>query len=220
VRVWITRTEPGASQTARAVAALGHGPVVAPVLHVVDLPATVPPADALAFTSPNAVAAFARLTTDRSARVRTVGDATAEAAHAQGFADVRSASGDGAALAQMLADEAAGAIVWPRAETVAFDLAAALAGQVVVTPLPVYATRPVDPFPSPRFDAVLIHSPRAARLLAERLPPDAASGRVAFAISEAAAAPLATLSFARVHVAAHPDEKHLLAPLGKPPPAV
>ncbi|HEV2083404.1 MAG TPA: uroporphyrinogen-III synthase [Brevundimonas sp.] len=220
MRVWITRTEPGAARTARAVADLGHVPVVAPVLEVHDLPGPVPPHEAVAFTSPNAVAAFARLSGARSARVFAVGDATARAAAEAGFADVASAAGDGHALAALIAADPPGALLWPRAAEPAFDLASALTGVVEVRAAPVYETRPVDPLAAPDFDLVLVHSPRAARVLAAGLSPDAAQGRRLAAISAAAAAPLGALPWAALHVAAHPDEAHLLAPLGKPPPAV
>jgi uroporphyrinogen-III synthase len=221
VRVWVTRARPGAERTARAVADLGHEPIVAPMLEVHDLPIPSPPLiDVLAFTSANAVAAWARLTPDRSARVFTVGDATARAAREAGFCDVESASGDGTALADLIARENPEHVLWPRAADVAFDLEAVLSGRVPVRSLPVYEARPTTPPPRPAFDAVLIQSPRAARLIAETLPADAARGRLALAVSRAAAQPLAALPFATIHVADHPDEARLLAPLGKAPPAV
>jgi uroporphyrinogen-III synthase len=221
VRVWVTRARPGADRTARAVADLGHDPIVAPVLEVHDLPVALPPpSDMLAFTSANAVAAWARLTSGRSSPVFAVGDATATAAREAGFADVRSAAGDGAALADLIAKTAPATVLWPRAAEIAFDLEAALSGRVPVRSLPVYETRPTSPPPRPDFDAVLIQSPRAARRVAEILPAEAARGRLALAVSPAAARPLGALPFKTIRVADRPDEAHLLAPLGKPPPAV
>jgi len=221
VRVWVTRAQPGADRTARAVADLGHEPIVAPVLEVHDLPVALPPPpETLAFTSANAVAAWARLTSQRSARVFAVGDATAHAARDAGFIDVQSAAGDGAALADLMAQTASAPVLWPRAADIAFDLQAALSGRVPVHPLPVYETRPTSPPPRPDFDAVLIQSPRAARLITETLPADDARGRLALAVSAVAARPLGALPFATIHVADHPDEAHLLAPLGKVPPGV
>ena len=221
MRVWVTRARPGADRTARAVADLGHEPIVAPVLEVHDLPVAPPPsAEAVAFTSANAVAAWVRLSADRSARVFAVGDTTANAAREAGFADVQSAAGDGAALADLIAQAAPPPVLWPRAAEIAFDLEAALSGRVPVRSLPIYETRPTSPPPAPDFDAVLIQSPRAARRVAETLPAEAARGRLALTVSAAAARPLSGLPFATIHIAAHPDEAHLLAPLGKPPPAV
>lgn len=220
MRVWITRTQPGATRTARAVADLGHQPVVAPVLESRDLPADLPARPAIAFTSAAAVAAFARLIPDRAACVFAVGDATAALARDAGFARVISAAGDGRALAGLIAADPPPSLLWPRAAEPAFDLAAALSGLVPVASVAVYETRPVDPAPAPAFDAILVHSPRAARRLADTLPPAAAGGRLALAISEAAAGPLRRLPWREIHVAAHPDEASVLAPLGKAPPAV
>lgn len=61
-RVWITRAEPGASATAQRIAALGHTPLVAPLLRIE--PVEAPQVDlrgvaALAFTSANGVRAVA-----------------------------------------------------------------------------------------------------------------------------------------------------------------
>lgn len=220
MRVWITRTEPGAARTARAVSNLGHEPVVAPLLHRRDLPADLPPHPAIAFTSPNAVAVFGRLSPDRSARVFAVGDATARAARDAGFSEVTSAAGDGRALAALIAADPPASLLWPRAAEPAFDLAGALSGTVPVTAVAIYETVAAAVPHLPGFDAVLIHSPRAAQVLAERIGPAVAANARLLAISDAAAAPLRALPWREVHVAAHPDEARLLAPLGKPPPAV
>src|SRR5690606_3696589 len=100
-RVWVTRAEPGAARTADRLTALGFEPVVVPLLTLAPLPGALnaaPPPDAvavLALTSPNGVEAFAPLIPRfRDHPVFAVGDATAKAARAAGFADVRSASGD------------------------------------------------------------------------------------------------------------------------------
>jgi uroporphyrinogen-III synthase len=59
-------------------------------------------------------------------------------------------------------------------------------------------------------DGVLIHSPKAARAVAKMLSRDQASGLTLFAISPAAAAPLAATGFSRVAVAPRPNESALL----------
>lgn len=224
MRVWITRAEPGAARTAREVVRLGHDPVIMPVLRLETRPAAPPPDDvaAVAFTSGNAVAAVtAGALSRRDLPVFAVGDATARAAREAGFGDVVSAGGDGSDLARLLAERGPrGPVLWPRAEDVAFDLAAALAGRAEVRPWIVYGAAPT-PFVAPAdFEVVLVHSPRAARALADRLAPDLARRRTAAAISEAAAAPLTSLPFRAVAVAARPDEPSLMAALGKAAPAV
>src|SRR5208282_5333190 len=103
--VWITRTEPAAQSTAKAVRALGLEAIVEPLLSVrrmdetrIDLEGVC----AIAFTSANAVSAFADRSKERAIRVFTVGDATAAAARVARFSTVLSAQGDVQALAAAL----------------------------------------------------------------------------------------------------------------------
>ena len=225
-RVWITRAQPGAARTAARLTALGFEPVVAPLLTIRPLPDALDAAPdfasvaALAFTSPNGVEAFAALTPDlRDRPVFAVGDATAEAARDAGFIDARSAAGDIHALAALIADSPIhGLILAPGAREPAGDLPALLP-EHAVRRLPVYAAEETDaPVPAD-FDAVLLHSPRAARALAAALAtvltPDAAANRLAVCISAAAAAPLNALSFAEIRTAEAPDENSVLTALGK-----
>lgn len=172
---------------------------------------------ALAFTSRNGVAAFAELSNARALPVFTVGDATAEAARAAGFAQVRSADGALGDLAGLLAAQAPGAVLVPGALEPAGDLAALLGGRVEVRALPVYEAITTDAAAPADFDAVLVHSPRGGHALA-RLAPMA--GKVAVAISQAAAAPLGGQAGWEIRIAAHPDETAMLAALGKPAPRV
>lgn len=229
-RIWITRAEPGASRTAARLRDMGFEPIIAPLLAIENLTPPVPDLaafDALAFTSINGVVAFAALTPERDRPVFAVGDATAQAARDAGFADVRSASGDLHALARLIASELndAGVLV-PQAETPAGDfdtaLAAAGARNVSIQPLIVYRARPTTVAAPTTFDAVLLHSPRAAKILTEQ---DIArlSHAVTACISPAAAAPLVALGLTPA-VAQTPDEASLLtilkAALGKRDAAV
>ncbi|MDM8352621.1 uroporphyrinogen-III synthase, partial [Brevundimonas diminuta] len=82
--------------------------------------------------------------------------------------------------------------------------------------LPVYAAFETHA-PAPElFDAVMLHSPRAARALASDLPRAASSGRIAICISDAAAIPLRPFDFTQIRIAAAPDEPAMLSALGKP----
>ncbi|WP_292022998.1 MULTISPECIES: uroporphyrinogen-III synthase [unclassified Brevundimonas] len=217
LRVWITRAEPGAARTAARLRDMGLEPIIAPLLAVEPLTPALPDLaifDALAFTSPNGVAAYAPLTPRRDHAVFAVGDATAQAASAAGFPDVRSAQGDLTALARLIAESLSdAAILIPQAETPAGDMTAALtqagARRIMAHPLPIYRTNPTaQPAPA-AFDAVLIHSPRAARLLADRHAA-ALHGAMIACISPAAAAPLAALGLPPL-VAPSPNEAALLA---------
>jgi uroporphyrinogen-III synthase len=218
MKVWITRARPGAEATAARLAALGYSPLIAPLLEVRYLSAEIDlwGVQALAFTSTNGVAAFTTLTPDRLLPVLTVGDATARAAREAGFADVRSADGDLIALAALIRTGAVGlSILHPCAAEPAGDLAAEVGDAATVRSIPVYGTQETNAAPPETWDAVLIHSPRAARALSAD-----ATGRIAVAISPAAAAPLSALGFEEVRIASAPTEAALLAALGNPGPDV
>lgn len=219
-RVWVTRAEPGAGRTAARLQSLGLEPIVAPVLTIERIEGVRIDFDgvaALAFTSINGVSAYAKLRDRRDLPAFCVGDATADAAQAVGFTDVRSAAGDVEALGRLIAEAALrGAILAPGAEQPAGDLEAAAGGSTSIQRLPVYRTVETA-FQPPVCDAVLIHSPRAAAVLRSRIEASP-EGLRAVAISKAAARPLAGVI--PCAVAARPDEAALLdalqAALGKP----
>ncbi|QTC87630.1 uroporphyrinogen-III synthase [Brevundimonas pondensis] len=221
-RVWITRAQPGAARTAARLTARGFTPVVVPLLTIRPLPDALKTApdfatvNALAFTSPNGVEAFAALTPAlRDRPVFAVGDATAEAARDAGFANARSAAGDIHALARLIAATSIkGLILAPGAREPAGDLPALLPA-CQIQRLPVYAAEETGAVPPADFDAVLLHSPRAARALAACLDPDAARNRLVVCISPAAAVPLQGLSFTEIRTADAPDENSMLTALGK-----
>ena len=71
-RIWITRTEPGASATGARVRALGHEPLIAPLLAVQPLSDVVidlAGVSTLAFTSANGVRAFVAASAARAFQV-------------------------------------------------------------------------------------------------------------------------------------------------------
>lgn len=220
MRVWVTRAQPGADRTADRLIALGHMPQVVPLLAIQPLNAAIDLVgiQALAFTSINGVTAFADLCADRSLLVLTVGDATARAAQDAGFTDIRSADGDLAALAVLIRAQAPGlSILHPGAAEPAGDLAALVGDVASVRSVPVYGSKETHAAPPDAWDAVLVHSPRAARALSASSVP---AGRIAAAISPAAAAPLAELGFSEIRIATAPTEAALLATLGKPETSV
>ncbi|WP_238298918.1 uroporphyrinogen-III synthase, partial [Methylobacterium soli] len=105
MRIWVARPEPGAGRTGERLRALGHQPLVAPVLMVrptgAALPAEAP--DAILLTSANAVAALrgaaGRL---RGRPVFAVGARTAALAQAAGLGPVTDAGGDAADLVRVV----------------------------------------------------------------------------------------------------------------------
>ena len=208
---------------------MGWTPVVAPLLEIRTIPQVAPDlADvaALVFTSRNGVAALVDLFTGSpsmpapSLPVLTVGDATAEAARAAGFGDVRSAAGDLDDLAALIRStwtDPAAVLLHPGAREPAGDLAAAVGKAAIVRALPVYEAVETGAAPPPAFDIVLLHSPRAARSLSRALAPEQAADRLAVAISPAAARPLGAIGFREIRIAATPDETALIAALGNGP---
>ena len=227
MRIWVTRTSPDAEATAERLRALGHAPLVAPVLEVRLIESPRPMLDgvgALAFTSRNGVAAFVAICAGRDLPVFVVGEATARAARAAGFARVQSADGDVTALADLIVrgrNGFSGVLLHPGAHAPAEDLPGALKPHgVLARSHPVYRT---DPARLPvavtaalaarplELDGVLVHSPRAAEYLAALPDLQRAAQLIdAYCISAAAAAPLRSLDLRSVAVAPHPDETALL----------
>lgn len=217
--VWITRARPGALATADRVRALGFEALVDPLLAVETLHVELdlPHVTALAFTSANGVEAFARLSDARGLPVFAVGRATARAAESEGFASVSSADGDVEDLCELIAAGASGPVLWAGAKEPAGDLVGMLRGcGVMARGVAVYET--VERAPSEatlaRLDApttALLHSPRAARILAGLLRLAPRPHLRVLCLSAAVAAPLLDLiEPGSVACAPRPDESALL----------
>lgn len=221
-RIWITRTQPGADATAERVRALGHEAIVAPLLAVrtldvgeVDLAGV----GALAFTSANGVRAFAEKSGTRDLKVFAVGAATAQAARQAGFRSVLSADGDVEALAEGIAirkGEIRGVVLHPGAAEPAGDLTGALerAG-VAARQLVLYETGPVKLTEAKAqallaSDVALLHSPRAAQVLAKLLRAKPNPQLRAIGLSRQVIKPLARIPLAAKLAPAMPLEAALL----------
>lgn len=221
-RIWITRAQPGADVTAERVRALGHDAIVAPLLAVRVLPdvaVDLRGVAALAFTSANGVRAFADASGERNLKVFAVGAATAQAARAAGFRSVLSADGDVEALAEGIAvrrGELRGAVLHPGAAEPAGDLAGSLEKHgVEARRLILYETAPVllgdaEAEALSKSDAVLLHSPRAAQVLAKLLKAHPAPNLRALGLSKAVVKPLARTKMAAKAFPPFPLEAALL----------
>ena len=215
MKVWITRTQPGAARTAARLAAAGIDSLIDPVLAVRPLPASASLSgfDALAFTSPNAVEAFAALSKDRAAPAYAVGEATAEALGGIGFVDIQTADGDVQALARLLGERRPKRVLHLAPAIPAADLAALTARfgiEVVVRPI--YQTVPITPttaLDAADLDAVMVHSARAGAVLAEQAR-SRLGDLVVLALSPACAAPFADVAVKSVEVAPFPDDASLV----------
>jgi len=192
---------------------MGLASVVAPVLiaHAIAADIDLAGVAALAFTSAAGVRTFAGASPRRDLPVFAVGGATATAAREQGFAHVLASQGDVGTLADLIAAARPALVLAPTAREPAADLPALLAARgVAARSVVVYETVPADVTAPGDIDAVLIHSPRAARIVADLITAEQATALTVFAISEAAAAPLRALPFAQIAVAPFPDEASLL----------
>lgn len=131
-RILVTRPAEDAEPLIRSLAARGYAAIPEPMLTMRWLDGPEPElagVQALLFTSANGVRAYTRRTMRRDRPVYTVGDATAAAARAAGFAAVESAGGDVYALASLVAARCApgaGPLLHVAGTVVAGDLAGAL----------------------------------------------------------------------------------------------
>jgi uroporphyrinogen-III synthase len=206
--VLIARPEPGASETAARARRIGLTPVVAPLFEVRALP-WVPPDpdrhDAILFTSAHpprlAGADLGRFT---CLPAYAVGEASARAARDAGFADVRTGSGDGAALiARAAADGVRRALHLCGRENLPLRHP-----QIEVEQCVVYAAEEIPGLVSvPPGAVVLLHSPRAAAAFAARV---AERGGIALALISDAAAAAAGDGWAAKAVAGEPRDEALL----------
>jgi uroporphyrinogen-III synthase len=228
--VLVTRPEPGASETAERVRALGFNPVVAPLMEIRTAPTRLPAADclqAVLVTSRNAIAALSPAYT--GLMIFAVGDATAELARQSRFRDVISASGNAEDLVRLAAqrlDTAAGALLLATGSGQGGALATALRGSgFKVYRRVVYGSQRVRTMPAPAraallrssLRAVLFFSSATARVFVERLleiggAPDLADVD-AIAISRGCAACLVRLPWRDVRIAVRPSQEDVLAQL-------
>lgn len=231
MRLLVTRPEPDATRTAQALRARGHEVMAVPVLTTQPVAADFAGSyDAVLLTSANA----ARALTDhpRAGELTqlpclTVGERSADAAHAAGFAEVASADGAFDDLVRMVAARFAkrsGKFLYLAGEDRVGDLAGALEQHgLAVETVVIYRTVAVERLPAEltlalaasRLDGVLHYSPRSAATLI-RLGEEAGMLhellRLAhYCMSEAVARTVRDAGATRIDIAAHPDESALIA---------
>jgi uroporphyrinogen-III synthase len=231
--VLVTRPEPGAAETAGRLAALGWRPVLAPALVLAPRRvAPVPMAQAILLTSRATARALAPNGVMGALPVLAVGEATAAAARAQGFANVRAAAGDAAALAALAAatlNPGAGPLLLAVGAGYGEDLAAALRARGFrVLRRIAYAAAPATALPAEAIAALhqgviaaaLFFSPKSAQSALALLQGAGLAATLrgirALAISPRVAQRLAALPWRQVQVAARPDQDSLLELLGPP----
>ena len=232
MRVLIIRPERESTALAAALAERGHVPVVAPLFQLellhppADFSASLAACQAVLLTSANGARALAEASDQRGRPILAVGDTTAATAEGLGFGTVRSASGDGAALAELVRQRlkpADGPLLHVTGREIAFDFAQALApAGFEVRRFVLYDAREETRLPEPAraalearaLDVVTFFSPRAASVFASMVE-DAnlkatLRGVTAIAISPAALAPAAGLPFKATRAAARPTRQAVL----------
>ncbi|HLH88284.1 MAG TPA: uroporphyrinogen-III synthase [Xanthobacteraceae bacterium] len=239
MRLVVTRPAPDGERTAAALRARGHDVMLAPLLFIEPEPAPdlgPGPWGGVLITSANAVRAIAehpRKDELTSLRLFAVGRRSAEAARAEGFADVVSADGDAPALARLVAaqdrtqdqkPQVRLPLLYLAGEDRVADLAGALAAQgvaaqtvvvyraVVATSLPADVR---DALAAGAIDGVLHYSRRSAdAFTALALAAVIDLKRLAtkhFCLSAEVAEPLRQVGVDAPMIAASPDEAALLA---------
>ena len=239
MRVLITRPEREATALAQVLATRGHQAVIAPLFRLQVLPppddfaATLAACQAILLTSANGARALAEASEQRSKPIFAVGDTTAATAEGLGFNSVTSASGDAAALADLLRqrlDPAQG----PLLHVSGADVAGSLAPDgFEVKRVVLYEARQADALPDSAraalaaraIDVATFFSPRASDAFVQLVTAaglaDTCRAVSAIAISPAAAQPLGALPFTRTVAAERPTRQAVLDEIDRlPPPGV
>jgi len=233
MRVLVTRPIEDAGETEALLQARGHEAVIAPMLNIVfrdGPPIELAGVQAILVTSANGVRALSRRTQRRDLPIFAVGRQSAETAREAGFKFVKSADGDAAALAKAVP-------FWTSAEKGLLLHACGVEGEsrlalalnasgFTVRTEYLYEVGTVTKMPptvcqaliTRSLDAVLLFSPRSARVFADCVERagfiDAASSLIGVCISQAAAAALAPLELREIRVAKRPNLASMLDCLG------
>ena len=211
----VLRPEPGNTATAAAIEALGLTAIRLPLFEVHAIDWVAPDAsrfDALLLTSANAPRhAGPGLAALRGLPVHAVGDATAAAARDAGLEVVAVGGRDGAALVAAAAASGVrrGLLLGGRDRALASD-------PIIAEAIATYASDPmavpVEALDRLTGSVVMVHSPRAARRVADLIDRAGIDRRtVRLAAISAAAAQAAGDDWDRIAAAATPDDAALAA---------
>ena len=230
MRLLLTRSEPEASETAGALRARGHEVIVEPMLEIVfePPPEGLTPAG-LIVSSKNGVRALAAWPDAKKWHglpLFAVGDETADAARADGFREVASASGTSEELAALVQRDfpagrgmllyVAAAERTPTLEVRLTDAGYDLGTAVAYRAMPSVALKAetIAAFEAGEVDGILLFSRRAAEALRALLPRTglrrAVGAMDVFALSEKTAGGFSGVAAKSIKVAPHADAESLL----------
>ena len=224
--VIVTRTQPGADETATGLTERGYRAILSPMLEIVHTgldPAALEGVRDLILTSANGVRAFTASGAPATGRTAwCVGPSTASTAREAGFSRVVEGDGDAEDLARMILDartEIAGPMLHIANDAAAGNLVATLKQAGVEARFAAaYRTEPATTLSAPALEALaagpailLVHSAKGASAILQSGAK--LNGATIVAISPAAAAPLNGIRLAGLHIAARPNEDALMAAL-------
>lgn len=228
--VLVVRPRADADRTVRRLAARGIAAIAAPASRIVPVDAVLPDdCAAIVVTSANAVPAIAAREALKALPLYAVGERTAAAARAEGFVTVASAAGavgDLAILVMSRQGLADGPLLYACGRDTAGDLEGTLrrAGFEVCKAV-VYEAVAAEALPeaaiealaSGNVSAVLLYSPRGARLFGELVAAAGLRGRLtsatAVCMSSQVTESARAAGFGHVRAARSPDEADLIAAL-------
>ena len=230
MRILVTRPRSDAEETAAKLAALGHDPLIAPLLEIkfhAGGEIALDGVQAVLITSANGIRALAQRTARRDVRVLAVGEQSAETAHALGFENVDHARGDAVALANLAVATLSpknGVLVHISGSETRGNLVEKLAASgfsmrsEIVYDAVAAETLPADvqvALAQRKLDIAFFYSPRTAHLFVNLVTglklAGACTALDAVCISQATASELRGLSFRNIRVAAEPNQDALLA---------
>jgi uroporphyrinogen-III synthase len=191
--------------------------IVSPLLEISPLDATIPPADALIFTSQHGVSAFAARENADGRIAYCVGARTAQAAQAAGFKAIAGEGGAEALVPVIAGAHRGGSLLHARGKEVAFDVAKVLNQAGIETKTVILYRQRALPLSAAAITAlagkagllVPLFSPNSARAFHVALPEPHAPLFVA-AISAAVAQSYAPAAHDRIETASSPDANGVL----------
>jgi uroporphyrinogen-III synthase len=225
MRILVTRPIEDGEEIAARLRAMGHTPLLAPLLSTDFHDGPEPDfagVQAILASSANGIRALMRRTVRRDLTIFAVGPQTAEEAKKAGFTRVRNANGDAKALAEATlrwTTPGAGALLHVCGEEAPGILADTLIGHgFAVRRCALYAVHAAGQLPpdahaalkQQALDAALFFSPRSARVFCELAADLPLAGVTGFCISPVTARALGGQGFGRVVAAAEPNQAALL----------
>lgn len=240
MRLAITRPRDDAERQAKQIKALGHEPLICPLLEIEDrlvAPFHLENVQALIVTSRNALRSLSRnraFEESKTLPVYCVGEATAEFAGELGFSRIIPGEGTAKALLSRIAQTAnpqGGVLLYLTGGHLAFDLESPLAtAGFHVTRIILYEAREIDEQGASDFaekiregiDGVILMSPRTAEIFIKIIRRFALEQEVraisCYCYSKAIAKPLREIDGLTGAVSSHPTEAELMRLIGPPPP--